>query len=373
MKRVLLISNKVPHYRVSVYNYLWRRFQDHGWEFTVLSDRLQPESRLPVRFSYQQVPFSFLKYRRLIQELRPDAVLFHLLLKDRIFWLLAHWLKLRGIPMICWTKGANLDKPDSRLRYYLFNYLHTLSSALLLYSARQMEYISPGNRRKVFVANNTINYEDFPSVPETKEQIKAQFGIPFRKVVLFAGTMGVDGERKKVEHLIEVFRTLEREDVGLVLVGGGLSDGLRAKMNPRNSIYLGQVQDPANMKISQLFKAADLFVVPGHVGLGLNQAFYWELPVITEDGLQPPEIQYLKDGRNGFMVGKDDVSELKRKMLYLLDDDVLRQKLGRQGREDILKEASIEDMFGSFLKAVESTQAPDRAKRENHPANLTTS
>ena len=362
----------MPHYRVSVYNYLWRRFRDHGWGFTVLSDRLQAESRLPVRFPYQQVPFSFFKYRRLIKDIQPDVVLFHLLLKDRIFWLLAHWLKLRGIPIICWTKGANLDKPDSRWRYCLFNYLHTLSSALLLYSARQMGHVSPGNRRKVFVANNTVNYEDFPSVPETKEQIKAQFDIPFPKVVLFAGTMGVDGERKKVEHLIEVFRTLEREDIGLVLVGAGLSDELRARINPRNSIYLGQVHDPANLKISQLFKAADLFVIPGHVGLGLNQAFYWELPVITEDGPQPPEIQYLKDGRNGFMVGKDDVSELKRKMLYLLDNDAVRREFGRQGREDILKEASIEDMFISFLKAVESTQAPGRAKTENRPVNPTT-
>jgi len=336
---------------------MWKRFRAHGWDFRVFSNRMQPESRLLVNFEYQEAPFSFGTYRRMIQESAAEVVMFHLLLKDKMFWFLAHWLKMRGTPFICWTKGANLDRPNSKVRYLMFNYLHSLSSSLILYSPHQIPFISPANRRKVFVANNTVNFEDFPAVTETKESIKAEFRLPFSKLVLFVGTMGIDGERKKVEHLIEIFGRLDRRDIGLVIVGGGMSDALKARINAQNTVYLGQVHDPDNLKISKLFKAADLFVIPGHVGLGINQAFYWGLPVITEEGSQPPEIQYLKNGRNGFMVPENDLDALKAKMLYLLDNDAVRQEFGRAAREDILKEAPIEGMFQSFFKAVETAAA----------------
>jgi len=353
VKTLLLISSKVPHYRVSVYNYLHRRFREHGWEFKVASNGMQPQSKLEVKFDFREIEFKFAKYRQLINEVKPDVVMFHLHIKDPIFWLLIHWLKLKGMPMISWTKGANLDQADSKLRYHLFNHFHTLSDGLILYSEKQTHHIKPHNRRKIFAANNTVNFEDYPEVPDSKEAIKAEFNIPFKKMVLFAGTMGVDGERKKVSHLIQIFRELDRPDVGLVLVGGGLSEDRKAQLNPKNTMYLGQVHDAKNLKISKLFKAADVFAIPGHVGLGLNQALYWGLPVVTEDGLHPPEIQYLKPGRNGFMVPENDLAELKKKILLLCDDENLHKQFSQHAREDILREASIEHMFETFHNTVQ--------------------
>jgi len=366
MKTLLLISSKVPHYRVSVYNYLHRRFREHGWEFKVASNGIQPQSRLEVKFDFREIPFRFARYRRLIHEIRPAAVMFHLLLKDPLFWQLIHWLKWRGTPIVCWTKGANLDRPESRLRYHVFNHFHTLADAVVLYSDRQRAVIKPRNRHKVFVANNTVNFEDYPEVRATRDEIKAEFGIPFPKVALFAGTMGVDGDRKKVDHLLEIFRDLPRDDVGLVLVGGGMSAERRARLNPANTRYLGQVHDERNLQISKLFRAADVFVAPGHLGLALNQAFYWGLPVVTEAGHHPPEIQYLKSGRNGFMVAEDDLADFKAKMLLLLDDEELRREFSRHAREDILREASIEGMFQSFHQAVDFAIAA-RNRGENAP------
>ena len=105
MKTILLISNKVPHYRVSVYNYLSRRFREHGWELKVAKrDEMQPQSKLDVKFDFREIKFNFSKYRQLINEIRPEIVMFHLHLKDPIFWQLIHWLKLRKTPMISWTK-----------------------------------------------------------------------------------------------------------------------------------------------------------------------------------------------------------------------------------------------------------------------------
>jgi glycosyltransferase involved in cell wall biosynthesis len=99
---------------------------------------------------------------------------------------------------------------------------------------------------------------------------------------------------------------------------------------------------------------SDVFCIPGDVGLGLNEAFYWGLPVVTEDGLQPPEIHYLIDGRNGFIVPENDIKELKEKILLLLNNDGMREQFSKHAKEDILREANIEKMFNGFLECVKT-------------------
>jgi glycosyltransferase involved in cell wall biosynthesis len=353
MKRVLLVSNRVMHYRVSIYNYFHRRFRESGFEFSVIADCLQEQNKRAPEFELRELPFNFIRYRKAIVDLQPTAVILFLRMKDLMVWPLMLWLKMRGIPFAFYTKGGNWDAKESKLRHRVFNYAHGMSDALILYSEACRAFIKPRFQSKAFVANNTINFEDFPAIPESKETIKKQFGIPFEKTVIFIGRMGVGKGRKRVDHLIDIFRNLDRKDIGLVLVGSGLSEELKARMNPRNTLYLGEVQDAENLQISKLCKMADVCAIPGHLGLGLNQAFYWGLPVVTEECNHPPEIAYLKPGRNGFIVPRNDVSALQDRILFLLDNDRVRADFSRHAREDIVREASIEGMFSGFKNCVD--------------------
>jgi glycosyltransferase involved in cell wall biosynthesis len=352
-KRVVLVSNRVMHYRVSVYNYFWKNFKERGWDFVVLSNELQKQNQNQCRFQFIERPFSFLEYRSEILRLKPDVVILFLHMKDRILWPLIHWLKLSGIPVVLWTKARNLDDPDNRIRNMFFDYLHRISDGLILYTESLIRFIPEGQHSKVFIANNTINFEDFPEIGESKQELKRDLGIPFEKVVLFAGRIGEERNRKKVDHLIDMFRELDRTDVGLVIVGSGLSEELRARMNPRNTKYLGEVHDPEHRQISRIFKMADICSIPGHVGLGLNQAFFWGLPMVTEEGNQPPEIEYLHNDDNGFIVSEDDREALKERLLFLIDNDEERRRMSANARASILSTASIEGMFNGFLSCVQ--------------------
>jgi glycosyltransferase involved in cell wall biosynthesis len=349
MKKVLLVSNKVFHYRVSNYNYFARRFREHGWEFVVRSNELEKQNPFPLEFDFKEMPFNFFHYKREIERIRPDVVIMFLRLKDVIIWPLMHWLRLKGIPVVYWNKGINLEVKNPGLRNNFFYYIHSLSNALILYSKNEIKDIRPKNRDKVFIAGNTVNFESFPDISETKEEIKREFGIPFEKVVLFVGRMR---SVKKVEHLIQVFNALDEPGLGCVIVGDAMAYKIPDLIKRDNILYLGEIHDPHNIRISKLFKASDLFCIPGDVGLGLNQAFYWGLPVVTEEGLQPPEIHYLTNGRNGFIVPENDIDELKDKIMLLLRDDELRDQFSRNAREVILNEASIENMFRGFLDCV---------------------
>jgi glycosyltransferase involved in cell wall biosynthesis len=352
-RKVLLVSTRVMHYRVSVYNYFHRRFRESGFEFSVLADCLQEQNQTLPEFDLRELPFNFFQYKQAIEETSPDVVILFLWMRNATTWPLIHWLKLRGTPFAWWTKGGNWDAKNSRLRYEVSNYIHGISNALILYSSHCMELVKPCFHAKSFIANNTLNFEDFPLVHESKEEIKKEFGIPFHKVVLFIGRMGVGKGRKRVDHLIDMFRGLDRSDIGLVLVGSGLSEELNARMNTHNTLYLGEVHDARNLAISKLCKMADICAIPGHVGLGLNQALYWGLPVVTEECDQPPEISYLRHGQNGFIVPRDDLQALQDRILYLLDNDAVRAEFSAHARDRIIEDASIEKMFSGFKNCVE--------------------
>jgi glycosyltransferase involved in cell wall biosynthesis len=359
MKKVLLISNRVMHYRVPVYNYFWRRFREIGFEFIVRSDELQKQNPYALEFDFKELPFKFSRYKKEIERLNPDVVIVFLHLKDLMIWPLVHWLKLRGTPVAFWAKAMNYDKPASITSRGMYRYMHTLFDAMILYSVHEVDLVSRKHRHKVFPANNTINFESYPEIHESREDIKREFGIPFEKVVLSVGRMGVGGERKKVHHLIEIFKDIDSPGLGLVIVGSGVSADRQQALNASNTMYLGEVHDPKDIRISKLFKMADVFSIPGHVGLGLNQAFYWGLPVVTEDCAQPPEIHYLVNGRNGFIVPNDDRTELKRRILELLEDDRKRSEFSSNARHDITTSASIDGMFQGFRACVESLTTID--------------
>src|SRR6266699_6863792 len=58
--KILLVSNQVMHYRVSVYNYFHRRFRELGFEFSVIADCLQKQNKRPLEFEFCELPFNFL-------------------------------------------------------------------------------------------------------------------------------------------------------------------------------------------------------------------------------------------------------------------------------------------------------------------------
>lgn len=348
-KKVLLISNKVYHYRVSIYNFFYDRFLEHDYEFQVLTNELQQSYEHNHAFRLKVMPFNFKSYQNEINEIKPDVIILFLHLKDKVIWPLAHWLKMKGIPFIYWTHGVNLQDPNNFFKNILFRYLHTLSDGIILYSPTELKYISSGNQKKTFIALNTLNFNEFPEINSSKSELRKEFNIPFSKIVLFAARAD---PRRKLDWLVDVFKGNTDPSIGLVIAGADdLPDDIAQEVSQNDSIIsLGQIPDQE--KFNKVVKMADVFCIPGKSGLAINQAFFWGVPYITTNVKQSPEVWYIKHGKNGYVLDKDDFPSFKEKLIELLKKEDLQKEFAINAKETIEEFGTINNMFQGFLQAV---------------------
>src|SRR5438552_10504279 len=120
-------------------------------------------------------------------------------------------------------------------------------------------------------------------------------------------------------------------DVVLIIVGPD-PDGILKHVARKNVYRIGSLYGDAKF---DLLSASDVFCLPGAVGLSIVDAFHCGLPLVTEEGDESPEMMYLKDGVNGFVVPRGDVPQLAAKLKSLLDDEAMRERFSREARNEI--------------------------------------
>jgi glycosyltransferase involved in cell wall biosynthesis len=94
----------------------------------------------------------------------------------------------------------------------------------------------------------------------------------------------------------------------------------------------------------------DIFSTPGHIGLALVQAMYWSKPVVVLNRTHAPEIIYLHQGENGFIVNTP--MELKQTVLQLCHDKSLYERFSENARKTYEDEMQISVMFKGFMEAI---------------------
>lgn len=346
MYKILLISSYVYHYRISNYNYFYRRFGDEGIEFRVLANGAQEvdfDMQVPICIKKHNI-FSYIRF---IRENKPNCVILFLHLKDLIIFPIVFYCKISKIPIVYWAFGIDLFNPKSKLKNILYNVLHWLSNAILLYSPNEMAVISQRYHKKTFIANNTINLIDFENVIFSGNYLKDHYKIRERYIILFVGNNTTE---KNADELLHCFR--EYKDISVVFVGNAITkDMLQIINNTSNYYYLGEIYNRTQM--AKIFHSADIVCIPGNVGLAIIDSFFWGKPVVTvkpPGRMNSPEIWYLKNGENGFIAR--DVEDMKIKIIDLLSDSKLYIKFSDKAKEISMGVAHISKMYEGFKNSI---------------------
>jgi glycosyltransferase involved in cell wall biosynthesis len=333
------------HYRVAIYNRLSVHLRQHGWSLTVLAQGVQQDSPHCVQFELRTVPAATTQLLRAIRDEHPQAVILFVNAREPYLFPVLFALKWRHIPAIYWGHGLDLEDKGSRIKRMVYGLEHQLCDALLLYAEDLRRYIAPGMQRKTFIARNTIDTSLLRSSGLQSEVVLAKYGIDTRRNIICVGRLQ---RRKRIGDLVAAFERIPGNDCGLILVGedadGCVSDVRHPRIHKLGPLFGDQV--------TALLEAADVYCMPGHVGLGIVDALYYGLPFVTEDVDHAPEIMYLKDGVNGCIVPAGDIGALSAKLHELLTDDFMRVQFSIAARRTIEQEASLELMFTGFIEAL---------------------
>ncbi len=344
---ILLVSNKLFHYRIPIYNYFSKRFKENGFEFIVLASEVQEDNPNEIEFQLKIISPNLGKYLSYIKEINPVTILYFLHLRDWIGWPLLLWSWRQKIPSIYWNHGVNLQDPENKIKNICYHLFHTFSDAILLYSDNERKYIKTSNHQKIFIAPNSLNDMSFPEILKSKEELKQENNLSGCKIVLFVSRIS---SRKRLPDLIAASKLLN-SNIKVVIVGPGLDNNLLKEIKKTSTIeYWGAIYD--SFKINEVFKMSDLFCIPGLIGLSINQASYWGLPTITEVGNHSPEIVYLRQEESGFVVPQGDVVQLADKINYILSNEEIYSSFSRAAKNIISSEASIEKMFEGFWESI---------------------
>jgi glycosyltransferase involved in cell wall biosynthesis len=348
MIRVLLLhGGQVPHYRVTVYNHLSRYLRERSFALTVASEGIQPGDPTEVKFDYAQMHLSVRSIARMVWRGKFDVVIMFVNLRH--LYLFPVYMVVKGIlrcKVVWWGQGRDLAHPDARVKNAAYATEHALCDAIILYAGHLRKYVAPHFHHKIFIANNTLALT-YPGLPlGSKEKVLSSYNIRTRKNII---CMGRFQKRKRIDQLLAAMRLMNRPDIGLILVGPDTERVLDDDVDAANIYKVSPIYDDRRF---DLLSAADVYCLPGAVGLSIVDAFHCGLPFVTEEGDESAEIAYLKHGVNGFVVPRGNVSELARSLLLLLDDDNLRARFSEAARMEVAVNASIENLCEGFVDAL---------------------
>jgi glycosyltransferase involved in cell wall biosynthesis len=348
MIKVLLINQeKIPLYRISVYNYLSAYLQRFNYSLTVVSDGALGESTIKSQFNNKEIHLSVIRLGKFIIDTDPDIVIYWVRLRHLYLFPILVLLHFLGKKTIYWGHGSDWSRKKAiTLKIFANNIEYLMTDALILYAEHQKRYVKSQFHKKVFVANNTLCFDNYQIRNGNKLECLSKYNISTSRNIICMGRMQ---KRKRLEDLFRAFELIQQQDVGLILVGPD-TDGILQNLRSDKIYKLGPIYGNERL---DLLASADVFCLPGAVGLSIVDAFYCGLPLVTDDGDESPEIMYLKDGINGFVVPRGDVQQLAARLDLLLRDDDLREQFSREARKEIATNGHIDTMCRGFLQALQ--------------------
>ncbi len=365
MKTVAFVSRVLTHYRIPFFNQLRQLLEAEGIALKVIygqgsgEDRMKSDSGelkwaqrirniyLPLGFVWQPC-FRYIRDADLIITEQANRLLLNYFLMVRRFFS-PRKLAFHG-------HGRNLQLHPSRAanrikRIYSCNcdwwFCYTEGSRRIVKS-----YGYPEER--ITVSYNAV---------DTKSCIKMRESIPRGAVAALREKLGIDKgpigiycgslyKEKRLDFLLDSFEKIAGKVPGfsLIVIGAGPEQNkvASAAASGKNIRYVGPKFDAEK---ASYFMLADVFLMPGLVGLAILDSFSFQVPLITTDWpYHSPEIEYLENGVNG-LISADTTEAYAGAVTGLLADP---QRLAEMKRKCLESASaySIETMAGSFTKGI---------------------
>ena len=224
-------------------------------------------------------------------------------------------------------------------------------------------YVPPEN---LFVARNTLDTDTLFALydlleKEGKTSVRQRLGLPEEGAVLvYIGRLIPE---KGTDLLLDTFAALRNNrPASLLVIGDGPE---RSRMEERAATipdvhFLGALTAWADS--GPYLYASDLMLMPGYLGLSVNHAFAFGVPVVSRqapEGIRyhSPEVEYVRHGENGLLCAWDDPAGLLRGVEQVL---AKQEQFSHRARTYARQELTIDRMVDGLEAAVQKALAASK-------------
>lgn len=364
-KRILFIFDRVLHYHQDLFRHLEKRLKAHDVELHLLAGTQvkNEKGRVAVaektikyehNYELRDVKFAGFTFRlpapylQKVADLKPDVVVCPAHPGDLGHWKLARGKKKYGYRLVAWQCGYEYN-PGFLKKILVGRFVPQFDYQLAYHSNAKKYALRHGARAdQIKVIHNTINSSKTELLGKKDARSKILEKHPEignRRILLYVGAIL---KEKKIEQIARALDLMKREDLILLVVGDGpyLSE-LKTNLGNRDDIiFTGQIVDV----VGAYFDAAEVYILPGTGGLGINEAMAHGLPVVSgyADGSAD---DLVVDGETGLRLRTGENSELAEAIAKIIDDDYLSGKM----RKTALQWSRGQFSFNSFIDRVEQS------------------
>lgn len=340
MLNVLIVQEKLPHYRVAFFNELSKKYcltlvvteaSHEKYNFDVI--------QLPVteiwKFKFIRGLGSFLKERKF------DVIIAVYDLRFLNLWISSIRMENRR-KWIWW--GVDLGR--SRVANLTRKTLFKLHRFYIFYSYTTFSKFSKsiGSKRSAFVANNSV---------EVREE---KFLEPGSSYFLNVGSLNA---RKRNDLLILAFYqfvSVFGRSVRLVFVGSGDErrnlEVLVANLGLKDLVDFIPHIEVQSDELSRIYENAICSISLGQAGLSILQSFGYSRPFISlRNAVSGGELSNIIHGYNGFLCS--DLNHVVGCMLRVVEDDCELLKLSKNSYQYYWGCSSLSGMCEAFSAAVQ--------------------
>lgn len=305
-------------------------------------------------FNYGLLPFFFLgelfALVRLLRNHNFNLIHAHWLIPQGLISLLGRRYTGSRAPVLCTSHGSDLYGLQGKIMDRIKRWVISHSNALSIVSQSMREEV-------VRLGAGKKPLQVIPMGVDLKNRF-----IPAEKgggegSILFVGRLM---EKKGVRYLIEAAPLiLQRFPGATIRIAGDGPELDRLKRLCREmGVYrrirfLGAVENEA---LPALYQTADVLVFPSGssegFGLVLVEALGCECAVVVTD--LPAMQDIVIDGQSGFVVPQRNAEKLAQKVICLLNDPLLRRKLGKEGRRYVLERYDWDIITKQYASLIES-------------------
>jgi glycosyltransferase involved in cell wall biosynthesis len=240
------------------------------------------------------------------------------------YWVLVPLLRLLGKKVYFWSHGW-ISQNEPRLRETIKQVFFKTANALLLYGSRAKQIaIARGfSARRLHVIHNSLDYAVqkllFDQLEGMSQRtLRAALQLPLDGKMLIC-TARVT-QKCRFDLLLQAVGRLKKDPRGffVVIVGDGPEREPLAKLADALGVttrFWGECYEEATL--AKLYKASDLTISPGKVGLTALHSMAYGTPVISHDNLdhQMPEYEAIVPGETGGLFVENSSEDLA-KVIY---------------------------------------------------------